>query len=247
MKRLSSPSSSSQLVFGLDVRVVFCRTGRCGPRPVPRIWAVPLRPPATARARPAADSASLLLFEKAHLAVEQRRLVPRRAEKERRRIGAGGHRIENRVPDLGGDVLGLVGDEQQAGGLAARIGIGIGGDEADGCLAEFDDGAIPRLNVPGQQVPQPGDEAIARDRGLRPDGRRGDDDFATGLGVGMNTQQSICASISSLPDWRAKTTANCKPRSFVMLRAMASAGSRWYARNLCDGMLLSNIPVTDFR
>ena len=62
-----------------------------------------------------------------------------------------GHRIENRIPNPGIDILRLIGDQKQIGRLAAHIGIGIGRKKARAGLAHFDNVTIAGCHLAFEQ------------------------------------------------------------------------------------------------
>ncbi len=119
-----------------------------------------------------------LLAQVSHLPREEGVLAPDRAEEHRRRVRARGHRVEDGVPPRRVDILRFVRDEDQAGGLAARVRQRGGGEKRHGRLADTHRGVAgargpgERLLIRQQALEQP----IAGEHRLRPQGRRDHDE-----------------------------------------------------------------------
>jgi len=118
----------------------------------------------------------------AHLPRQQRPIGPDGAAEHGGGVRGGGHRIEDRVPPLRIDILRLVADEQQGGGLAAHIRLRPRREEARRRPAQAHDVARlrcrARREAARQVVVQAIEEPGTGDQTLRAIGRRGDDDRA---------------------------------------------------------------------
>lgn len=141
-----------QLIFGPDERVPLTELGDpvLDPIAVPGNMLRDLLP--RNHEQPRFAGLGAFLADVAHLPGEQGLVGPGGAHEEGGRVGAGRHRIEDRIPNAGIDILRLVRNQQQIGCLAADIGIGIGREEAGGGIADFDDVAIADSDMSFQQT-----------------------------------------------------------------------------------------------
>lgn len=115
-----------------------------------------------------------------HLPREEGRLAPDGAHEQGGGVGAGRHWVEHGIPHGGIDILRLVGDQQEVGGLAAGMGTGRRRNKRGPRLTEPHRVVNRAHHRFGQRV---GEQAVAqsipRNRRLRLESWRGDDYRAT--------------------------------------------------------------------